>query len=402
MRTLCLNPTTGVAGDMLTAALLDAGADGDEFWALLRGLPLPAEEWSVRIEDVVSGGIAAKHFVVDWQEHHHHHHDHGHHHGRHLPEIVKIIEDSALPEPVKINAKRTLELLAEAEAAVHRTTPDKVHFHEVGAVDAIADICGACLALHLLAVDRVVCGIVPLGSGTVTCDHGELPVPAPAVVRLLADVPVCLGTHKGELTTPTGAALLKTLVDAFETPAAGRLTARGYGAGTRKFEAAPNVLQALVLESDGAGTTPPVCVIECNLDDLPGEQLSHLIPVLLEAGALDVIVVPCLMKKGRQGMLVQVLCQPDDRDRLARLLLRETTSFGVRHYVAGRLCLDRRRETVKTEFGDIRVKIGIAPESGEVWQTAPEYEDCAAAARQHGVPLQQVYAAARQAVAPPT
>lgn len=450
MRTLYLNPSSGIAGDMTVGALLDLnaqlGSDPSEFWETLRSLPLPAEEWQTDAESVMRHGIQATHFRVHALEpghHHHHAHSHGeenghshsdkdghshgdknghshgednghshgqdghhhHHHHRHLPEIRQILTDSALPVGARERAIRSFEVLAEAEGSVHNIPPEKVHFHEVGAVDAIVDIAAACLALELLQVERVSCDAIALGSGTVTCEHGEMPVPVPAVTRLLEGVPTVLGSASGELTTPTGAALLRGFGATFGGQPAGRLIAAGYGAGTKDFPHHANVLQALLLETadsdEDADTTPnTIAVIECNLDDLPGEQAGYLIPRLLDAGALDVSLLPCTMKKGRPGLIVQVMSPLEKRGLLADLLLRESSSFGVRWYTTERLMLRREVLEVETAYGPVQVKLGYHPESGELVRLAPEYESCRSLAESARVPLEHVYSAARDAARP--
>ena len=284
-------------------------------------------------------------------------------------------------------------LLADAEAAVHNVSPEEVHFHEVGAVDAIADICGACLGLDLLGVERVVSTAPALGGGTVTCAHGILPVPVPAVTRLLQGLPVRLGPSDGELTTPTGAALLKALTDQFVYDLDGVILASGNGAGTRDLADRANVLPATLIET----TADEVDMIECNLDDMSGQVLSFLNPRLFAAGALDVTVIPCQMKKNRPGIILQVLAGRADREGLIRLLLRETTTFGVRWQVWRRVVLRRRSIEVETPAGQVSVKLGFDRGTGELLQVAPEYEPCARAAAASGLPLARVCELARQA-----
>jgi uncharacterized protein (TIGR00299 family) protein len=407
MKTLLLNPCSGIAGDMLVGALLDLGADTPQFWTTLRTLPLPAASWQAEVVGVQRFGIGAKHYRVSWHEglqpvargkgrlvqaggagHAH----------RRLPEVLAILAGSGLSERAQAAACRTFQLLAEAEGQVHGIAPAEVHFHEVGAVDAIADIAGACLAADLLDVGRVISGPVALGSGTVKCEHGVMPVPAPAVARLLIGVPTLCGTASGELTTPTGAALLRGLGAEFVPAPPGRLLASGYGAGTKDFPGHANVLQALLLETAAADPTPTrIVVLECTVDDMTGELLGHLVPRLLAAGALDAALFPCTMKKGRPGIQVQVLAEPARREALARLLLAETTTFGVRWHEADRLVLRRAGRTVATAVGELELKLGYCPESGRLLRVTPEYESCRAAAERTGRPLAEVYALAQQA-----
>ena len=402
MKTLFLNPSSGIAGDMLVGALLDLGADVPAFWKGLRSLPLGDDEWSASADKVVKSGVTATRFLVECARPRAHGEEHHHAHGRQLAEIVGIIESAAIGATAKERAISVFQLLAEAKGHVHGIAPEKVHFHEVGAVDAIIDIVGACLALDLLEVERLVFAPPALGGGTVRCAHGVLPVPTPAVARLLHDVPTQLGPDVGELTTPTGAALLKALGEHVAEAVPGRILASGYGAGTKDLPDRPNVLQAILIDADAADprqALAAVDIIECNIDDMPGEHLSHIIPKLLEAGALDVAVVPCLMKKGRQGMIVQVAVPPAQREELAELLLRQTTTFGVRWRREQRLTLAREVRTVDTEFGPIQVKLGYFPGTGELIRLAPEYDSCRRAADESGRPFAEVYNAAHQAAA---
>ena len=448
MITLVLNPASGIAGDMLVAALLDLGAGTDEFWRRLRSLPLGDDEWQATATRVVRGGVQATYFAVTAgaapartsraaakrvtkatkrpshshahahphtheAEHKHDHeheaeHDHPHAHSaaptarahthagphRHLPEILGLLARADLPAAVRERASATFRLLAQAEGAIHGLAPEAVHFHEVGAVDAIIDITAACLAAHTLGVAQAWHLPPSLGGGTVRCEHGIMPVPAPAVARLLIGVPTRLGPAVGELTTPTGAALLRALASPLAAPLAGTIRGLGYGAGTRELADRPNVLQALLYDTAATGPAAEaqsVAVLECNLDDLPGARLSHILPKLLAAGALDVAVLPCLMKKGRQGMVVQVLCAPDQRPALTELLLRETSTFGVRWHLAERRTLAREVRTIATTLGPVEVKLGYLAPGGELLRLAPEYESCRALAEQTGKSLEYIY-----------
>ncbi|MHC4695722.1 MAG: nickel pincer cofactor biosynthesis protein LarC [Planctomycetota bacterium] len=375
----------GAGGDMIVASLLDAGADAD---ALREGLTsLDVEGYALSIEKVNKQGFAATRFSVDLEDRTEQPH-------RCLEDIVRIIKASALTASVKDKAIHVFERLARAEAAVHGTTIDQIHFHEVGAVDAIVDIVGAILALELLDVQRVLCSPVPVGSGTVNCAHGTLPLPAPATAELLKGVPVAACDEAGELTTPTAAALLTTLADEFGAIPSMTIRAVGYGAGTREGKARPNVLRVMIGQAVGEGETDQITVLETNIDDASPEIVGYCLERVLEAGALDACAVPIHMKKSRSGVLLTVLCKHDQVDAIERILFAETTTFGVRRYTVQRSKMLRRHETVATPFGEIRVKIG---ERGGVVTAGPEYEDCRAAARQHGVALRDVVAAANQA-----
>jgi uncharacterized protein (TIGR00299 family) protein len=275
---------------------------------------------------------------------------------------------------------------------VHGVGPEAVHFHEVGAVDAIVDICGTAVAVDHLAPERVTASPPPLGTGFVKAAHGRIPVPAPAVLELLKGLPVAASETVGELTTPTGAALLATLAgERIGAMPAMTLERVGYGAGDAEWPDRPNVLRAILgtAEGGGAGT---VLVVETNLDDMSPELLPPAMEAILAAGALDVLVLPALMKKGRPGQLLQVLCREGDRGQVVGAILRETTSFGVRLRPAERVTLDRAFETVATPYGEVRVKVGRL--QGEVLTAAPEHEDCRARAAEAGVPVRRVYEAA--------
>jgi uncharacterized protein (TIGR00299 family) protein len=301
-----------------------------------------------------------------------------------------------LPANVAERARRVFERLAAAEGKVHGIAPERVHFHEVGAADAIVDIVGVCAGLAALGIDRVTCSPIATGSGTVECAHGTMPVPAPATAELLRGVPIAACDVTAELCTPTGAALLTTLAAEFAAVPPMRIDQIGYGAGTRDSASRANVLRVLVGEvaaDDAVGDV--VTVLETQLDDSTGQVIGHTLGRLLEAGALDAFVVPIAMKKDRPGQLLTVLSRPDDADRLEEILFRETTTFGVRRHMCERTTLERRHETVATPFGPIRVKVGVRGE--RVVQAWPEYDECVAAAREHGVSLREVQRGALRA-----
>ena len=377
---------SGAGGDMIVAALIDAGADAD---ALLRGLSaLKIGGYNVSIERVTKQGLAATRFHVQLdgsakQPH------------RHLRHVLEILKLSALSEGVRDKACRVFQRLAEAEAAVHGTTVEKVHFHEVGAVDAIVDVVGAVLALELLHIDRVVCSPIPTGSGTVTCDHGVLPIPAPATARLLQGVPLAACDDVGELTTPTAAAVLTTLTSEFGPIPPMTLTAAGYGAGTREGRTRPNVFRVLLGEAvEEHGDVDQIMMLETNLDDTSPEVVGYCTERLLGEGALEVYTVPILMKKQRPGVVLTVLCEVGKATAMEKILFAETTTFGIRRRTVERTKLRRRFVAVATPFGDIRMKVG---EREGVVTASPEYEDCRAAALKHGVALRDVIAASNAA-----
>ncbi len=371
----------GAAGDMILAALLDAGAPLETLTQTVAALKLAGV--SVQADIVKRHGIAARHVRVTLSA------DAPRKH-RHLHHIEALIGAAALAPDVAERALAIFRRLAQAEAEVHQTSVAKVHFHEVGADDAIVDIVGACALLAALGVQRVECSPIPVGSGTVQCDHGLMPVPAPATARLLRDVPIAACEETGELTTPTGAAILSTLAGNYGPPPSMTLRAAGVGAGTREGRTRPNILRVLVGESaDSADLEHDfVCVLEAQLDDMTGQALAHALENLLAAGALDAYLTPILMKKGRPGHLLTVLSAQEAASRIERLILTQTSTFGVRRHEAQRAKLSRAHVTVPTRFGDIRVKLGrIGEATVHAW---PEYEDCAAAARRCGASLWDV------------
>ncbi len=387
MRTAYFDCFRGAGGDMIVGSLVDAGADPTPLRAALAGLELGGHTLS--IEKVTKQGFAATRFhvaldAVGAQPH------------RHLKHVVEIIKRARVSEEVRRRAINVFTRLAEAEARVHGTSVEKVHFHEVGAVDAILDVLGALLALELLGVDRVICSPIPVGSGTVTCSHGIMPVPAPATAELLRGVPLAGCDEAGELTTPTAAAILTTLAESYGPMPAMTVQAIGYGAGTRDGQNRPNVLRVLIGES--AETEPAnadqVMLLETNLDDATPQVVAHAVEQLLKAGALDVWSVPIVMKKGRCGLTLAVLCRIADLDVMEGILFGETPTFGVRRQILDRTTLRRRHETVDTPFGPIRMKIG---ERATTVTATPEYEDCRVAAESRGIGLRQVIAAAEAA-----
>lgn len=389
MTTAYFDCFSGAGGDMIVAALIDAGADPDALKQKLSGIGVGG--YSINIERIRKQGFAAVRFDVRLDESQEQPH-------RHLKHVVAVIEAANLPGVVEERSIRVFTRLAEAEAAVHGTTVEKVHFHEVGAVDAIIDVVGAVLALDMLGVTRVVCSPIPTGSGTVRCQHGVMPVPAPATAQLLRGVPLAACDEAGELTTPTAAAILTTLADGFGPMPEMTVRSVGYGAGAREGESRPNLLRVLIGEAaqtDG-GDADEVVVLETNLDDATPEMIGHCMERLLDAGALDVYTVPIQMKKSRPGVLLTVLCAGERAAAMERIIFAETPTFGIRRHRATRAKLSRRWETVKTAYGDIRIKIG---EHDGVVTVTPEYEDCRAAAIEHGVPLREVMAAAHRAQA---
>jgi uncharacterized protein (TIGR00299 family) protein len=311
-------------------------------------------------------------------------------HGRHLSEILKIIAAAPISDGAKKTASAIFRALGEAEAKVHNTDVEKVHFHEVGAADAIVDIVCAAVGAEALGVDRFVASPLNVGSGTVKCAHGVMPVPAPATLELLKGVPVYSGEIQKELVTPTGAAIVRTLAAEFGTIPAVRTEKIGYGAGTRQFPNHSNVLRLVVgdVAQDDAGTNEEIAVLEANLDDLNPQIIGYTTERLLAEGALDVFTTAVQMKKGRPGTLVTVLCKPPDETKLRDILFHESSTLGVRSRREQRRVLGRRHESVATPWGEVGIKIGSV--NGTEFQAAPEYEDCRSIAAANNLPLKTV------------
>ena len=324
--------------------------------------------------------------------HHDHAGQHSHSHGRGLTEIREIIRRTAISATAKKTAIAIFEALGAAEAKIHNASIETIHFHEVGAVDAIVDIVCAAVGAEALGVDEIVCSPLNLGGGTVECAHGTFPVPAPATVELLANAPVYSSGPQAELVTPTGAAIVKTLATRFSTFPALTISRTGYGAGSRDFPGHPNVLRLTIGETTSSisdGTEfDTVCVLEANLDDLNPQVFGYVSDRLMEDGALDCFAMPVQMKKNRPGTLLTVLCAPTDAAKLAQIIFAETTTLGVRQRHEQRRILARRWEPVSTPWGEVRIK--VASMNGAVTNYAPEYEDCRKLAAEHHIPLKQV------------
>jgi len=364
---------------MLVGALADAGASQTAIADAIASLDAGA---TVSFEKVKRCGIGATKYHVTAAETKTH---------RHLSHIVKMIEKANLSEPARRHAIAIFRKLGEAEAQVHRTSIEKVHFHEVGAADSIADIVGAAVALDLLDIETVVCSPVNVGSGTVKTEHGILPVPAPATALLLNGAPVYARGPEMELTTPTGAAVASTLATRFGAMPPMRITSTGYGAGTREFTEHANVLRVIAGHATGADEALTVHVIEANIDDLNPQVLAYTTERLLEFGALDVSLQPISMKKGRPGTLLRVIAKPEHREALAQVIFAETSTLGLRIYTAERRVQGRTFIEVETPFGKVNIKVSSEG------SYAPEYEDCRKLAAQSGVALKQIIAEANYA-----
>lgn len=371
----------GASGDMILGALLDAGVDPDHLRSALDQLLL--EEFELKISQVDKAGFQATKVdvVVDRQPPE-----------RHLAEILELIERSSLPKSIKKHSSAVFHRIADVEAGIHGTAVEQVHLHELGGTDTVVDVVGVLLALDLLAVDQVYCSPIPQGRGFVQGAHGQIPLPAPATIKLLEGVPVYGLDIQSELVTPTGAALLTSLTENFGPAPLMVLTGVGYGAGSRDLPI-PNLLRVLVGElSEGTAAGTALTVLESNLDDLNPEIYPYLMERLFQAGALDVSLIPVHMKKNRPGVQVQVLCEPAQAENLRQILFRETTTLGIREYPVKRYALERRSVAVQTQHGQIRLKVANIPGGG--WKASPEFEDCQKLARELDLPLMEIYQAA--------
>lgn len=384
MKIAYLDCLSGVSGDMMLGALVDAGADLGTIQSGIDSLGLP----SCRLEaqEVKKKGFRALQVNVVHEPEHKH---------RHLHHITGMIDASRLSAPQKDLATRIFTRLGQAEAKVHGTTIDKVHFHEVGAVDSIADVVGSAIGLDLLGVERVVCSPVPTGCGSIEIAHGRVSIPAPATAELLQGVPLAPSAVQAELTTPTGAAIVSTAASSFGPLPAMRIERIGYGAGTRDLETQPNILRLIVGHADGDAQSDQVWMLETNLDDVSGEVIGHTTALLMDAGALDVYTTAIQMKKNRPAVMLSVICRADDVLRLEEILFRETTTLGVRRWLASRHTLRREACRVETPWGPVAGK--LASGAHGVARFSPEYEDCRRVAGEHQVPLAEVYEAARYA-----
>jgi uncharacterized protein (TIGR00299 family) protein len=384
---------SGISGDMTLGALVDAGCAAEHLRSELRGLQVPG--WELTAEKVWKNGMAATYVKVVTEDQSKH---------RSLSAILEILEQSQLAAGVRDRAGAIFRKLGEAEARVHDVPVEKIHFHEVGAVDAIVDIVGACIGFEALGIEKFACSPLNVGGGTAKMAHGVLPVPAPATANLLQGKPTYSNGVQKELVTPTGAAIVATLCDTFGPQPAMTVSAIGYGAGTADLEGQPNVLRIMVGEAVGVGKEKgaqpglavpldeEIAVVEANLDDMNPQIYGYFLEKALGMGALDVYTTPVQMKKNRPGTLLTVLCKPQDTNALMSLIFAETTTFGVRTYRAQRRVLPREWVSVATDYGDVRIKVSRV--NGRILHVAPEFEDCKRLAAEKDVPLQRVIAAA--------
>ena len=385
MRVVHFDCFSGISGDMTVAALIDAGVDALAIRQGIDSLGLPIQ---LEINKVRKGGFAATEFRVEAAEEHTH---------RGLAEIEEILGHGAISPPQRSLALRIFRRLAEAEAAAHGLPLERVHFHEVGALDSIADIVGAAIGLDLLGAGRFSSRSVPTGSGMVKCAHGMMPIPAPGTAELLKGVPLAASSLKAELTTPTGAAILTTVVQEWLDHPLMTIERIGHGAGRREFVEQPNLLRIFVGDAVAPSTSDCAWMLETNLDDLPAEMIGYCYDLLLAAGALDVFSTPIFMKKNRPGVLLSVLAAEANLPALEQILFRETSTFGIRRYPVSRHKLQRRACTVETQWGPVQGKLGW--QNGQPPVFSPEYEDCARVAREYKVALREVYVQAQRAYA---
>jgi len=386
MKTLYFDCFAGASGDMILGALISVGVDQRTLVEQLQLLGVGG--WQIDFERVDRSGISATYARVQTAPEHAH---------RHLADILKIIYDSGLSDRVKDRAARIFSRLAEVESRVHNLPIEKIHFHEVGALDAIIDVCGAVIGLELLGVERFVSSPLRVGTGMTEMAHGRFPIPPPAVAELLKGKPIYAGDMEGEFVTPTGAAIIATVCEEFGSMPLMKIEAGGYGAGTRNPKNFPNALRLFLGETEGedAAADESLLMIETNIDDMPAQLFGHMMERAFELGALDCYLTPVQMKKNRPGTLVSILCRPHERERFLEMLFAETTTIGARSYEVQRRALARETITVTTQFGPIDVKVAHI-NNGAV-NAMPEFEQCRAAAKKNGVALREVQEAARAA-----
>lgn len=422
MKTLYFDCFSGISGDMTLGALIDIGADEKKLIAALEQLNI--EGYEIRTEKKLKNSIAGTDLTVILEADEHeldHNHDHEHPHGnshmhmhdhgdghmhehvhtheaheeehehthehRNYADILKIIDGSSLNDNVKLMSKNIFKVVAEAEGKIHGKPAEQVHFHEVGAVDSIVDIIGTAICIDMLGIDRVAFSRLPLSHGFVKCQHGLIPLPAPATLEILKDVPVYYNDAGFELVTPTGAAIVKALGSSFGKAVDGKTVKVGYGLGKKTYEI-PNVLRVMLIE-EASAAKDSVIMLETNIDDMTGEQLGYVLGKLLDAGALDAYFTNIYMKKNRPAVKLSVLCGIDKKDEITDLILRETSTFGVRYCNMDRSILDREMVKVATPYGEVDCKLGKL--DGKIIKYSPEYEDCRRIAEQSGKNLREVY-----------
>ncbi len=362
MKTLYFDCFAGASGNMILGALIDAGVDAEDLRKELKKLKLP--DFSFNVENVNRSGISAKHVSIKIPDEKKH---------RHLPEIIAIISDSELSAATKEKSVAIFRRLAEAEAKVHGIKIEKVHFHEVGALDAIIDIVGSCIGFEILGIERFVCSKIHVGSGFVDMAHGKFPVPPPAVTELLVNAEIYSTEITGELITPTGAAIISTLCSSYGNLPDIKVEVTSYGAGSRIYENFPNVLRLIIGETSQYDTNENLIVLETNIDDMAPQINGFVMERAFELGALDCWFTPVQMKKNRPAVMLSVLCDAGTKERLTEMIYTETTTIGIRSYQVGRRCLEREMVMAATEYGDVTIK--IARLNGRIVNAMPEYEE---------------------------
>ena len=373
MKVLIFDPQAGCAGDMIMGALVSAGVDFEKLKSALAGMSL--SNYNLTFAEVQRHHITGVKIDVNPG------HEHAH---RHLKDINQIIDDSNLNDKVKRNAKLIFGKLAEAEAKVHNSTPDKIHFHEVGAIDAIVDIVGSCIALDLLGVDKIYSRPIALGAGIIKAAHGQIPIPSPATSELVKDFPTVFRGIENELTTPTGAAIITTLAQPLPANVNLKIKSIGYGAGSRDSEQIANLLRAYIVETESAYDSDKILKIETNIDNQNPEVYSYLFEGLFDLGVKDVYTAPIQMKKNRPGNLLTVLCSPEDKDRVIDFIFENSTTSGIRFQYLERIKLKRSSEKIMTSLGEIAVKIYHL---GDKKRYYPEYEDLKRLANEHKISI---------------
>jgi pyridinium-3,5-bisthiocarboxylic acid mononucleotide nickel chelatase len=389
-RILYFDCLSGISGDMTIGALLDLGADQVQFREQLSGLAV--DGYQLEIVKKRFSGISGTDFDVVLSN------DSGHQKHRNLNDINQLIEASSIGSETKKLSQQIFHCIAQAEATVHGRPIDEIHFHEVGAIDSIVDIVGTAICLSLLKIDKVVSSPLHLGTGFIKSAHGKIPVPAPATIEILRGVPVYSTGVKGELVTPTGAAIIKTLAEDFVSLPPMTIESIGYGTGKKEYEI-PNALRIIMgtIDQTSGVREQQLVMLETNIDDMNPESYSYIVPKLFEAGALDVYLTHVMMKKGRPGVVLHVLCQPEQYPVFENIIFQETTTLGIRKSTVDRHCLERKQVPLDTQFGQIQIK--VAYKDGKLLKAAPEYEDCKRIAETHDLPLKDVYQLLSQEIA---
>ncbi len=389
MKVLYYDCFSGISGDMHLGAMIDLGVDPELLLEQLSRMDLAGYELKITRDERKGISGTKVDVVIDEITHDH---GHGHHHHRNLEDISQIIQLSGLSPAVKERSIRMFRKLAEVEGKIHNQPIDKVHFHEVGAIDSIVDIVGAAICIETIAPDMIMSSAVELGGGFVKCEHGTFPVPAPATAEILAGIPVKSGAAPYEMTTPTGALILACNADRFGPMDGLRVSKIAYGIGNRDMDI-PNVLRVYLAASaghaEGSPETRKALVMECNIDDMNPEMYGYVMEMLFGLGADDVFITPVMMKKARPASKLTVLCSPDKKQTMTETLLTHTTSLGVRSYEVDKTMLEREFTRIRTKYGDVTIKTAIY--RGKHLKSKPEYEDCIRLAKEHGIPVQKIY-----------